>query len=62
MLEQDIHDAVLECYYMPNSLKQQVYCLRDWQNKVHLIFSASAASNIEFSIYGIKQNGISPKH
>jgi hypothetical protein len=47
---------VLECYYLSNGLKQQIYCVNDWHGKIHLIFTAAASPNIRFSVFGIRQD------
>jgi hypothetical protein len=49
---------VLECFYLSNGLKLQIYCINDWQGKIHLMFTAVSASTIDFSIYGIRQKTV----
>jgi hypothetical protein len=60
--DSQIHEMFLECFYLSNGLSQQIYCANDWQGKIHLTFTAAAASNIQFSIYGIHQNGVNANY
>lgn len=46
---------VLSCYSMINGVKTNVYCVSDWEDKVHIAFQAGTGSSVIFWVYGIKQ-------
>lgn len=53
-----IHNMVLECYYLSNGLSLQAFCASDWQGKIHIILTALLATKIDVSIYGIRQGSV----
>lgn len=46
---------VLSCYSMINGVRTKVYCVSDWEDKVHIAFQAGTGSSVTFWVYGIKQ-------